>query len=202
MNPRFTPHPPTPQFSLAHGFVKWLIARDEARVLIVGLDGAGKTSFLELVKGAFNRAHRPAAPGAVPPTIGMNLFKAGVADMDVTLWDVGGSLRGIWATYYDDADAVVFVLDAADRARFGEAARALEGILRATAGPVLVLANKQDRPDAARASEVADEVCRPAGLALGAAARRPTRILEVCAHRDDGTPRAAIEWVVGSLERT
>lgn len=179
------------------GFVKWLIARDEARVLILGLDGAGKTSFLELVKGAFNRAHRPAAPHSVPPTIGMNLLRTGVADMDVTLWDVGGSMRDIWAQYYADTDAVVFVVDAADRARFGEAAAALRTILRATDGPVLVLCNKQDRPEAARLSEVLDEVCAPAGLD----GRRPQRVLECCAHRDDGTPRAAIEWIIGALER-
>jgi hypothetical protein len=50
-------------FSLVHGFVKWLIARDEARILLVGLDGAGKTTFLEHVVRARARARRPRAAG-------------------------------------------------------------------------------------------------------------------------------------------
>jgi len=196
------PRPPPPQFSLASGFIKWLVARDEARVLIVGLAGAGKTTFLEHVKGAFNRAHAPAPPGAIPPTRGMNLFKTGVFDMSVTVWDVGGSLRDMWAQYYAEADALVFCVDASDRAAFPAASAALADALRATSGPVVVLANKQDSPAAARASEVQDAVCAPAGLPA-AGGRRPARVIELSALRAsaDGSARAAVEWLIGAIAR-
>jgi signal recognition particle receptor subunit beta len=129
----------------------------------------------------------------------MNLFKAAVFDMDVTLWDVGGSMRGIWAQYYDEADGVIFCVDAADGARFGEAARALDAILAATAGPVLVLANKQDLPAAAPAAAVQAAVCAPAGLAPGG--RRAVRIVEISAVRG-GAVRDAVEWIVSRVERS
>lgn len=186
-------------------------------MLIVGLEAAGKTTFLEQVKGAYVRGHRPAPPSAIPPTIGMNLAKATVQDMDVTLWDVGGSMRGIWSQYYGEADGLVFVVDAANPARFGEAASTLELILsrpETASLPVLVLANKTDVPGAARASEVVDAVCRPAGLgstappggpsgagatAGAATGRREFRIFEISALKAAGV-RDAVEWVVSAAK--
>ena len=199
-------------FSLVGGFFRWLVARDEARILIVGLDGAGKTTLLEHTKAACAASYHPPPPAAIPATLGMNLFKAAVQGMDVTLWDVGGSpgMRGMWVQYFGEADGVVFVVDAADRPRFREAAAVLASILENTAAlPVLVLANKQDLPHAARASEVEAEVCAPAGLGGGAGGgrggKRPFRVLEVRAQQV-ADAREALEWVVkaataGALER-
>ena len=114
-------------FSLVGGFFRWLTARDEARILMVGLDGSGKTTLLEHVKAACTASYRPPPPSAIPATLGMNLFKAAAQGMDVTLWDVGGSpsMRGMWVQYFGEADGVVFVVDAADRGRFREAAAVL-----------------------------------------------------------------------------
>ena len=195
-------------FSLVGGFFRWLVARDEARILIVGLDGSGKTTLLEHMKASCVRGHIPAPPEAIPATVGMNLFKAAVQGMDVTLWDVGGSaaMRGIWPQYYGEADGLVFVVDATERARFPEAAAALQRLLEATAAlPLLVLANKHDLPDAARASAVEAEVCAPAGLLAGGGGLRPHRVLEVRAQQV-ADAREALEWVVkaataGALER-
>jgi small GTP-binding protein len=178
----------------------------------VGLDGSGKTTLLEHVKASCNSAYRPPAPAAIPPTLGMNLFKAAVQGMDVTLWDVGGSpgMRGMWVQYFGEADGVVFVVDAADRPRFREAAAVLASILDNTAAlPVLVVANKQDLPHAARASEVEAEVCAPAGLGGGAGGgrggKRPFRVLEVRAQQV-ADAEETLEWIVknsmaGALER-
>jgi len=178
------------------------VARDEARLLIVGLGGSGKTSFLERIKSSYLRSHRPAPASSIGPTIGVNLFKAGVQDMEVTIWDVGGSMRSMWEQYSREADCTLFIVDAADRSRFGEAAAALEQVLAATAGPLVILANKQDLPDAARASEVLEAVCRPAGLG-GSGERRAYRLLESCAIKaGDGTAKEAVEWLVSSLERS
>ena len=182
-------------FSLISGFLRWAIARDEARVLLVGLDGAGKTLLLEHVKAAFVRGHRAAPPAAIPATIGMNLCKLPVADMEVTLWDVGGAMRRIWAQYYGEVDGVIFVVDACDRARFDEARAALAEVLDHVAAPlpVLLVANKQDLPRAAGAGEVMDAVGRPAGL--GAASARPHRVVEVSALKVSDA-REVIDWIV------
>jgi ADP-ribosylation factor related protein 1 len=197
-------------FSLVSGFFRWLVARDEARILIIGLDGAGKTTLLEHVKAACVRSYRPPDAAAIPATLGMNLFKCAVQGMDVTLWDVGGSpsMRGMWAQYFGEADGIVFVVDAADRGRFPEAAAVLASTVENTAAlPVLVLANKQDSSHAARASEVEAEVCAPAGLggAGGKGGARPFRVLEVRAQQV-ADAKEALDWitkssVAGALER-
>ena len=111
---------------------------------------------------------------SIVPTIGMNLGKAVIQGVDAVFWDVGGSMRGIWDQYYSGADCVLFVVDASERARFGEAASTLELVLQRIEAcgarmPIVVMANKSDRRDAARASEVLDFICKPAGLLLSAA---------------------------------
>lgn len=144
----------------------------------------------------------PAPAAAIPPTRGMNLFKAGVLDLNVTISDVGGTMRDMWTQYYAEADGLVFCVDAADRARFGDASIALADALAHTRGPVLILANKQDADSAARASEIQQSVCSPAGLPPGGGGRT-WRIVEISALQSatDGSAKAAIEWVVGMIPR-
>lgn len=161
----------------------------------------------------------------------MNLARVRTAGVTLVLWDVGGSMRGIWDQYYAQADAIVFVVDASERARFGEAASTLELVLqRSSAGsdaaaggavPVIVVANKQDRRDAARAAEVLESVCRPAGLLLtgggggesgtalaggggggvgsGGGARRESRIFETSALTRAGV-RDAVDFTISAAK--
>lgn len=96
----------------------------EARVLLLGLDNAGKTTVLYRLLGesltdvsptlgfeirTVQRAvpHVEGAQGSGPDTISMNV------------WDVGGqtSLRSYWRNYFESTDAIVWVVDAADGAR-------------------------------------------------------------------------------------
>ena len=67
---------------------------DELKILIVGLDYAGKTSLLEQVKRAYISHYGGSALEGLPPTIGMNLARVATQRVDVTFWDVGGSVRG------------------------------------------------------------------------------------------------------------
>ena len=82
-------------FSLVSGCLQWATSKDELKVLIVGLDYAGKTTLLERVKRAFVPHYRGAALEGLPPTIGMNLARVAMQRVDVTFWDVGGSVRGV-----------------------------------------------------------------------------------------------------------
>ena len=79
------------------------------------------------------------------------------------MWDVGGQdkIRSLWRYYYQGTDGLIFVVDSTDSDRFGLAAEELRSVLshdEMNNAKVLVLANKQDLPDAVSASELADKL--------------------------------------------
>ncbi|NXC45701.1 ARL11 protein, partial [Penelope pileata] len=130
----------------------------DARVVMLGLDLAGKSTILYQLKGS------PAMETC--PTVGFNVESLRTpCGMAFTLWDVGGqpSLRASWHHYLEDTNALVFVLDSADTARLPEALAVLEealghpGLARV---PVLLLANKQEMPGAMAPTELGQQLCR------------------------------------------
>ncbi|CAE6502332.1 unnamed protein product [Rhizoctonia solani] len=127
--------------------------QDTKRILMLGLDGAGKTTFL----------YRMCLGEVVTtiPTIGFNVetVKAPTSgrrgSLQLTCWDVGGcdKIRPLLKHYTVGTDAVIWVLDSNDRERLQEAIDELRVMLVMTdnergkgANPVpcLILANKQD----------------------------------------------------------
>ena len=133
------------------------------RVLFLGLDAAGKTTILYKLK-----------LGEVVttiPTIGFNVetveFKpcrfGRHGNFSVTAWDVGGKdkIRPLWRHYFQDTQGIVFVVDSNDRERMCYAKEELEHLLLEETladVPVLLLANKQDLPNALTAEEVVEEL--------------------------------------------
>jgi small GTP-binding protein len=95
------------------------------------------------------------------PTIGFNVETIQpTKNLTLTVWDVGGQtkIRRLWRHYYQGTDAVVFVVDSADRERFDEARTELTHVLadeHMDKVPVLLFANKCDMPGAASPSELA-----------------------------------------------
>lgn len=79
-------------YSLITGCLKWVNAKEEVQVLMVGLPQSGKTTLIEQVK----RAHVPGYGGprleALTATYGMNLARLDLKDVHVTCWDLGGSV--------------------------------------------------------------------------------------------------------------
>eukprot|EP01036_Dinobryon_divergens_P023315 gene23315-31645_t len=139
------------QFSLISGFWRYCFTKPNVHVLIIGLDYAGKTTTLEKIKGKFGNNLHPIPPERIPPTIGMNLAKITYSGTQVVIWDLGGQIkmRNMWEKYYDDANAIVFVVDASDMSRLEEAILAYEAILEHDSVhdvPVIIFANKQDIP--------------------------------------------------------
>ena len=142
-------------------------------LIMLGCDNAGKTTL-----AAALAAKSVTMPG---PTVGFKKGDAKRRGSPITLFDVGGgpNIRGIWPDYFAPAHAAVFVVDAADSARFEEA-KAL--LVQATeheclrGKPLLILANKQDLPHAAGPSEIAEalEVHRLEELASKADADAPS----------------------------
>uniref|UniRef100_A0A803YE89 ARF like GTPase 11 n=1 Tax=Meleagris gallopavo TaxID=9103 RepID=A0A803YE89_MELGA len=118
----------------------------DARVVMLGLDLAGKSTILYQLKGG--------QAMETCPTVGFNVEAMRTpCGMCFNLWDVGGqpSLRASWHHYLEDTNILVFVLDSADTARLPEALAVLEETLGhpgLAEVPVLLLANKQELPGA------------------------------------------------------
>lgn len=111
------------------------------RVVILGLDGAGKTSILSAMRGV-------TLSGPPIPTIGFNVESLEYQNLVFTLWDVSGQqkFRPLWKHYYHNTQAVIFVVDASDRSRFDEAQNELSKILyerELKDALFLIYANKQ-----------------------------------------------------------
>ena len=127
-----------------------------ANILMLGIDNAGKTTVLykykldELV--------------VTIPTIGFNVETVQLGrNVNFTVWDVGGQdkIRVLWKHYFTGCEGLVYVVDSADRIRFAEARKELDWILSAdemSGVPLVVLANKQDLPQAANPSEVSNSL--------------------------------------------
>ncbi|NXW45105.1 ARL11 protein, partial [Nyctiprogne leucopyga] len=130
----------------------------DARVVMLGLDFAGKSTLLYKLKSG--------QAVETCPTVGFNVESLQTpCHVSFTLWDVGGqgSLRASWPDYLEDTNTLIFVLDSTDTARLPEAAAALEEALShpSMAGvPVLLLANKQDVPGALAPAELGERLRR------------------------------------------
>lgn len=112
-----------------------------ARLLVLGLDGAGKTTILYKLK--LNEVVQSV------PTIGFNVEQVDYKNLHFTLWDVGGQdkIRLLWKHYFEGSDALVYVIDSTDRERIDIARSELHAMMATpelSNAPVLVLANKQD----------------------------------------------------------
>ena len=146
-------------FSLLSGFIEYLFTKPRLNILLIGLDYAGKTTLLERLKTKYGKVPG-IPPDKIPPTIGMNLARLFYEGMQVIMWDLGGQLkmRSLWEKYYDEAHAIVFLVDATDVQRLEEARLAYEAVCdndQLSNTPVLLFANKMDSPGALHPGEIA-----------------------------------------------
>lgn len=154
-----------------------LSAKKDCRILMVGLDAAGKTTILYKLK-----------LGEVVttiPTIGFNVETVEYKNINFTVWDVGGQdkIRPLWRHYYQNTQGLIFVVDSNDRDRIIEARDELTKMLNEDEmrdACVLVFANKQDLPNAMTAAEITDK------LQLNQMRNRQWYIQSACATTGDG----------------
>jgi len=111
------------------------------RVLFLGLDNAGKTTILKRLNGEDFMA--------VSPTLGFNIKTFVHQGYTLNIWDVGGqsTLRPYWRNYFEQTDAIVWVVDSGDRLRMKDCKEELHSLLqedRLAGASLLVFANKQD----------------------------------------------------------
>jgi len=151
----------------------------QARILLLGLDAAGKTTILYKLK--LNETVNTI------PTIGFNVEQVTpVKGVTFTMWDVGGQekVRALWRHYYEGTEGLVFVVDSSDISRVTEARDELFNILTDEAMdqgvPTVILANKQDLPNALKSYELVEK------LGLRELTKNPWFIQEMCAVTGDG----------------
>lgn len=186
-------------FSLLFGLWKYLFSKAEFHVLILGIDKAGKTTLLEKVKTIYSD-FEGLPPDRIVPTVGLNIGRVEAHKAKLIFWDLGGQvgLRTIWEKYYDEAHAVLYVVDAAGESRFEDAKSTLEKILRhedLLGAPILIFANKQDLAGALSA----DDLWRH--FELKELNERPSLVKAVCAYDGSGV-REGVLWLVEAMRKS
>ncbi|KAK0597568.1 hypothetical protein LWI29_026579 [Acer saccharum] len=186
-------------FSLFYGLYKYIFSKTEFHVLILGIDKAGKTTLLEKLKSLYTNVEG-LPPDRIVPTVGLNIGRIEVPNSKLVFWDLGGQpgLRSIWEKYYEEAHAVVYVIDAACPSRFEDSKSALEKVLRhedLQGAPLLILANKQDISDAVSADELAQY------LDLKKLDERVYMFEAVSAFDGMGI-KESVEWLLEVMERS
>ncbi|KAG5448112.1 hypothetical protein CRM22_005850 [Opisthorchis felineus] len=166
-----------------------LFGKKEMRILMVGLDAAGKTTILYKLK-----------LGEIVttiPTIGFNVETVEYKNISFTVWDVGGQdkIRPLWRHYFQNTQGLIFVVDSNDYERIGEAREELSRMLNEDElrdAVLLVFANKQDLPQAMSAADVTDK------LGLHTLRNRTWFIQATCATNGTGLYEG-LDWLSNTL---
>lgn len=144
----------------------------EVRLLILGLDNAGKSSILKKFNGE--------DISTIEPTLGFNIKTLEYLGFVLNCWDVGGqqTIRSYWRNYFEQTDGLIWVVDSADRWRMEDCKRELHKLLgqevicfkpnsgasrlrsdraqKLAGASLLIFANKQDLQGALTAAEIAE----------------------------------------------
>ena len=168
-----------------------LFGPKELRILMLGLDAAGKTSILYKLKLGESVQ--------TVPTVGFNVETVEYKKASFTVWDIGGQdhLRPLWKQYYQGTQGLIFVVDSNDPRRMDEAR---DEINKLTAEDelknaiLLIFANKQDLPQAMSVASVTEQ--------LGLHSLRDTQwyIQATTATTGDGLFEG-LEWLTNHLKK-
>ncbi|CAG11375.1 unnamed protein product, partial [Tetraodon nigroviridis] len=167
-----------------------LFGKKQVRILMVGLDAAGKTTILYKLK-----------LGEIVttiPTIGFNVETVDYKNISFTVWDVGGQdkIRPLWRHYFQNTQGLIFVVDSNDKERVAEAKEELSKMMledELRDAVLLVFANKQDLPNALAISDLTDKL----GLH---GFRNKWYIQSACATQGSGLYEG-LDWLCGELAK-
>jgi small GTP-binding protein len=112
------------------------------KVLILGLEGSGKTTLYDRLRS--NEIY------ITHPTIGFNVEQVKVDWVTTILWDFGGheKIMSLWEKYFENTDLVILVLDSTDTSNYDKIRVVLQMIQDKLKNVyVIILINKIDLPD-------------------------------------------------------
>ena len=100
-----------------------MFGEKEARILVLGLDNAGKTTILYRLQVG--------TVVSTIPTIGFNVETVTHNNVKFQVWDLGGqtSIRPYWRCYYPNTQAIIYVVDSADAERLATTKEEFHAIL-------------------------------------------------------------------------
>ncbi|KAL3270125.1 hypothetical protein HHI36_009183 [Cryptolaemus montrouzieri] len=163
----------------------------ELRLLLLGLDNAGKTTILKIMASE-DVTH-------VTPTAGFNI-KSVVSDgFKLNVWDIGGQrkIRPYWKNYFENTDVLIYVVDSSDKKRLEETGIELFELLgdnKLEDVPLLVYANKQDLPSSLTSAEISE------ALGLHSIKDRVWQIQACTAINGEGI-KEGMEWACKSIKK-
>jgi len=120
---------------------------------LLGLNGAGKTSLINSLQGAYDPKVRPTI-GFRPVTMMLD------ESTQIKFYDLGGGrkIRDIWSQYYHDIHCVIYVIDASasleDQQESAEIFRTVLNHPSIYGKPILIMANKHDIAGASSADAI------------------------------------------------
>mmetsp|Transcript_23922 Transcript_23922/g.60936 ORF Transcript_23922/g.60936 Transcript_23922/m.60936 type:complete len:187 (-) Transcript_23922:304-864(-) len=161
----------------------------EMRILMVGLDNAGKTTIVKRLNGEDITT--------ISPTLGFNIKTMSFRGYKLNIWDVGGqkTLRPYWRNYFEKTDGLIWVVDSADLARLEDCKQELQALLqeeRLVGATLLIFANKQDIPSALSPTEL-EQV-----LDFKSIAKRHCRVVACSAVNGSGILEG-FDWLVKDI---
>lgn len=166
------------------------LKKKDCRILMLGLDAAGKTTILYQLKlGEVSQT---------VPTIGFNFESVEYKNLKFNVFDIGGQtqLRNLWRHYYQNCNALIYVLDSADNSRFKLAQETLHNLLDEEdlkGIPVLLYANKYDIANTS-VHKIAEE------LEMNKLKDHKWKIQSSCALTRDGLYEG-LEWLSKELNK-
>ena len=143
-------------FKMGFFFSKIWNSKKEVRILMIGLDAAGKTTILYQLENGGKIKTLPIIGFYVVETLDYK-------DWNFISFDVGGAdkIGLLLKPYYQNTEGLIFVVDSNDRDRIEDAAEELKKMLAREELKdccVLVMANKQDLNGALAPGEVNDKL--------------------------------------------
>mmetsp|Transcript_29234 Transcript_29234/g.40387 ORF Transcript_29234/g.40387 Transcript_29234/m.40387 type:complete len:183 (-) Transcript_29234:141-689(-) len=179
--------------SIAKLFQDMFSTQMDVRILMVGLDAAGKTTILYKLKlGEVQNT---------VPTIGFNVEEVQYGSVTFNVWDCGGQekIRKLWKHYYEGVRGVIFVIDSTDRDRVDEAKEEVFGLLNEPElkdAVFLILSNKKDLPKAMSTSELTERL----GL-LNLPKTRVWNVQNTCALDGEGLYEG-LDWLTHTISES